>query len=60
MADNPDYVGLGLSCADICRALGRGISGKKLDELSQSAYDATNQLIRWVEPATRISNRPLI
>jgi hypothetical protein len=60
MVDNPDYVGLGLSCADVCRALGRGINGKRLEELSQSVYDATNQLTLWVEPATCISNRPLI
>jgi hypothetical protein len=44
MVDNPNYVGLGISCADVCRALGRGISGKKLDEFSQSVYDAINQL----------------
>jgi hypothetical protein len=60
MVDNPDYVGLALSCADICRALDRGINGKKVDELSQSVYDATNHLTLWVEPETRISNRSLI
>jgi hypothetical protein len=52
MADDMDYVGLGLSCADVCRALGRGINGKKLEEFSQSLYDAANQLTLWVEPAT--------
>jgi hypothetical protein len=60
MVNNPDYVELGLFCADVCRALDRGISGKKLDELSQPVYDATNQLALWVEPVTSISNRPLI
>jgi hypothetical protein len=59
MVDNMDYVGLGLSCANVCRALGRGINGKKLDEFSQSSYDAANQLTLWVGPATCISNRPL-
>jgi hypothetical protein len=39
-----DYVELGLSCADICRALSRGMNGKKLDDLSQSVCDAINQL----------------
>jgi hypothetical protein len=60
MVDNMDYVGLGLSCANVCRALDRGLSGKKLDEFSQSVYDATGQLALWVEPTTCISNRPLI
>ena len=39
-----DYVELGLFCADICRALDRGMNGKKLDDLSQSVCDAINQL----------------
>jgi len=39
-----DYVELGLSCADICRALDRGMNGKKLEDLSQSVCDAINQL----------------
>jgi len=44
MANKRDYVELGLSCADICRALDRGANGKKLDELSQSVCDAITQL----------------
>ena len=44
MANEADYVGLGLSCADICRALESGMSGKKLDDLSKSVCDAINQL----------------
>jgi len=44
MANEVDYVELGLSCADICRALDRGMNGKKLDDLSQSVCDAINQL----------------
>ena len=39
-----DYVELGLNCADICRALERGMNGNKLDDLSQSVCDAINQL----------------
>ena len=39
-----DHVELGLECADICRALDRGLSGRKLDELSLSVCDAINQL----------------
>ena len=38
-----DYVELGLFCSDICRALDRGMNGKKLD-LSQSLCDAIGQL----------------
>ena len=39
-----DYVELGLFCADICKALDRGMNGKKLGDLSQSVCDAINQL----------------
>ena len=39
-----DYVELGLNCAEICKALDRGMSGRKLDELNQSVCDAINQL----------------
>ena len=45
MANEVDYVELGLSCADICRALDRGMNGKKLNDLSQSVCDAINQLM---------------
>ena len=38
------YVELGLSCADVCQALYRGVNEKKADELNQSVYDAINQL----------------
>ena len=44
MINELDYVELGLFCADICRALDRGMNGKKLDDLSQSVCDAINQL----------------
>ena len=53
MGNELDYVELGLSCADICRALERGMSGKKLGDLSQSVCDAINQLTTSVEPVTR-------
>ena len=45
MVNELDYVELALSCADICRALERGIDGMKLDDLSQSVWDAINQLM---------------
>jgi hypothetical protein len=43
-ADELGCVELGLFCADICRVLGRGTNGKESGELSQSVYDAINQL----------------
>ena len=49
MANEQDYVELGLNCADICRALGRGMGGKRLDDLNQSVCEAINQLTGWVE-----------
>ena len=50
MANEQDYVDLGLSCADICTALGRGMDGKTLDDLGKLVCDAINQLTTWVEP----------
>lgn len=44
MANERDYVELGLGCADICRALDRGVNGKKLSELNQSVRAAIEQL----------------
>ncbi|KAF9650784.1 hypothetical protein BDM02DRAFT_3185107 [Thelephora ganbajun] len=48
MANEQDYIELGLSCADICQALDRGTSGKRPDELSQSLSEAINQLTATV------------
>ena len=50
MANEREYVELGLSCGDICRALERGMSGKKMDDLSQSVCDAIAQLTMWAQP----------
>jgi len=44
MANELDYVELGLSCAKICGALDRGMNGRQLEELSQSVSDAINEL----------------
>ena len=44
MVSEPDYVELGLSCADVCRALDRGVNGKEPDELTQSVYGVINRL----------------
>ena len=55
VANEQDYVDLGLSCADICKALERGMGGKSLDDLSKSVCDAINQLTTWVQLAIHIS-----
>ena len=39
-----DYVELGLACADVCRALYRGVDGRQLGDLSQSVREAIVQL----------------
>ena len=44
MVNEQDYVELGLFCADICRALNRGMNGKKMDDFSEPVCDAINQL----------------
>ena len=49
MANEQDYVELGLNCADICTALDRGMSGKRLDDLSQPVCKAISQLTVWVK-----------
>ena len=58
MANEQDYVDRGLSCADICRALERGMGEKTLDDLSQSVCDAINQLTTWVQLVINISSSP--
>ena len=49
MANKTDYVELGLSCADVCGALHRGMNGKTLDDLSQSVREAIGQLTTCVK-----------
>jgi len=44
MTNELEYVELGLSCANICKALDRGMSGRELDTLSPSVYGAITQL----------------
>ena len=50
MMNIADYVDLGLACAEVCKALDRGMDGKKRDDLSQSVREAINQLIMWGKP----------
>ena len=44
MANNADYVELGLACAEVCKALDPAMSGKTLDDLTQPVREAINQL----------------
>ena len=44
MTNKSDYVELGLACADVCRALDRGLKGKNLEDLAQSVFEAIAQL----------------
>ena len=51
MSNELDYTDLGLSYADVCGALGRGINGRQLEELSPSVLGAIEQLITCVKLA---------
>ena len=44
MLNKLDYVELGLACAGVCRALDRGMNGRRLDEIGQSVCEAIEQL----------------
>ena len=46
MANKADYVELGMACADVCKALDRGMNGRRLNELNQSVREAIEQLTR--------------
>ena len=59
MADERDYVDLGRSCADVCKALDRGTDGRKLDDLSQSVREAIGQSTTWVKPVMHMLGNSL-
>ena len=44
MVDRRDYVKLGLACADVCRALDRGLNSRQADQLTRSVLEAIEQL----------------
>ena len=54
MANRTDYVELGLACAEVCKALDRGMNGRQMNDLSQSVFEAIEQLTTWVQPAMHI------
>jgi len=43
MANERDYIEIGMNCADVCIVLDRGLNGRRLDELSQSVVEAIKQ-----------------
>ena len=44
MINQVDYVDLGLACADVCTTLGRGLNGKRLNDLNNSVCEAIKHL----------------
>ena len=44
VANKKDYVDLGVCCGEVCQTLGRGLEGRRLDELSKSVLGAIEQL----------------
>ena len=55
MANEIDYVELGLACADTCKVLDRGINGRKPEDLNQSVHEAISQLTRSVKSVVQDS-----
>ena len=49
VANERDCVDLGLTCANVCQTLDRGLSGRRPDEISRSVLGAIQQLTGWVE-----------
>ena len=44
MANEVDYIEFGLFCADVCKALARGVEGRRLNQLSRSMLEAIGRL----------------
>lgn len=44
MANRVDYVELGFACADVCKALDRGMNGRRADQFGRSVFQAIEQL----------------
>ncbi|KAF9781675.1 hypothetical protein BJ322DRAFT_238068 [Thelephora terrestris] len=43
-SNEQDYIKLGISCADVCQALDRGLDGRRTDELSRPLLGAIEKL----------------
>jgi len=59
MANEQDYIELGLSCADVCKALDLGLKERRVDELNESMLWAIEKLTTSVEPTIRSLNDSL-
>ena len=46
MDNRVDYVELGLTCADVCEVLNRGMDRKRTDQLGQPVLGAIEKLTR--------------
>jgi hypothetical protein len=44
MANEQDYVDLGLNCSEVCEVLDRGLKGRERDDLSPSLLVAIEKL----------------
>ena len=44
MISKEDYVELGLTCADVCEALNRGVNRRRADQLNQTVLEAIEEL----------------
>jgi len=49
MVKNPDYVELGLVCADVCGTLHCGMIRRRSNGLSRAVCEAIEQLTRYVQ-----------
>jgi hypothetical protein len=48
MANEQDYVNLGRFCADVCKALDRGLEGRRPDKISPPVLEAIEQFTTCV------------
>ena len=46
MVNKAEYVDLGLTCADVCEALNRGMDRRRTGQLSPSVLEAIEKLTR--------------
>ena len=44
MGNKDDYVDLGLSCAEVCRVLERGLKGTQSEDLKETVVEAIDRL----------------
>ena len=44
MASKADYVEIGFTCTDVCKALDRGMNTRRADQLNRSVLEAIEKL----------------